>query len=209
VPDDLEKTHVSRAGPTLTVGTSMNDVVEFNVQPKDLTAFSYACVARNRVGRRERHFTRIVSVLCAIGLVAFLLVRPDIDREGFNLVAIGLSLLAVYPLIMRLQLWWHLCHALRNGDWRTVLGRHVLSLTPEGIRERSDAGETFYRWHAVTDIFSSHDLIVFLLSSGSGYLVPARSFAGPEAKGAFEERAKRLRTDASGHAERDSSSSMP
>jgi hypothetical protein len=196
---------VNRSRPEPDEGTFMNDVVEFDVQPEDLRAFSHACLARNRVARREKRFTRIVSALSAIGLVVFLLVRPDIDREGFNLVVIGLSLLAVYPLIMRLQLGWQLRRALRDGDWRTVLGRHVLTLTSEGIRERTDAGDTFYRWHAVTDIFSSHDLIVFLLTSGSGYLVPARSLAGPGAKRAFEEQAKRLRADASGHGERHSS----
>ena len=68
----------------------MNDVVEFDVQREDLRAFSYACRARDRVVRREKRFTRIVSMLSAIGLVVFLLVRPDIDREGFNLVLIGL-----------------------------------------------------------------------------------------------------------------------
>jgi hypothetical protein len=187
----------------------MSDVVEFDVQTRDLEAFSYACLARNRVARREKQFTRTVSVLSAIGLVVFLLVRPGIDRGGFNLVVIGLSLLIVYPLITRLSVAWQLRRALRDGNWRTVLGRHVLTLTPEGIRERTDAGETFFRWHAVTDVFSSHDLVVFLLSPGSGYLVPIRSFAGLEAKRAFEERAKRLRTDASGPAEPDSSTSMP
>lgn len=179
----------------------MTDVVEFDVQPEDLRAFWYACLARNRIARREKRFTRIVSVLSAIGLLVFLLVRPDIDREGFNLVVIGLSLLAVYPLIMRLQLAWHLSRAVRDGDWRAVLGRHVLTLTPDGIRERTDAGDTFYRWHAVTDILSSHELIIFLLTSGSGYLVPARCFSEPAAKRAFEERANRLRTDAAGHGE--------
>jgi YcxB-like protein len=187
-------------------GSFMTEVVEFDVQPEDLRAFWYACLARTRVVRREKRFTRLVSVLSAIGLVVFLLVRPDIDPEGFNLVVIGLSLLAVYPLIMRLQLGWQLRRALRDGDWRTVLGRHVLTLTSEGIRERTDAGDTYYRWHAVTDIFSSHDLIVFLLTSGSGYLVPARCFAGPGARRAFEVQANRLRTDAAGHGERDSNS---
>jgi len=182
----------------LTKVTSMSDVVEFDVQPRDLVAFSSACLARNRVARREKHFTRIVSVLSAIGLVVFLTVRPEIDREGFKLVVIGLSLLTVYPLIMRLSLAWQMRRALRDGDWSSMLGRHVLTLTAEGIREKTDAGDSFFRWQAVTDVFSSDEVIVFLLSPGSGYLVPTRSFAGTEATRAFEERARRLRTDASG-----------
>src|SRR5262249_20675616 len=127
---------------------SMSDTVEFDVQPSDLEAFSHACLSRNRVASRERRFVRIVSVLSALGLVVFLLIRPQIDREGFRLVVIGLSLLAVYPLIMRLQLAWQLRRSLRHGDWRAMLGRHVLTLTAEGIREQTDVSDTFYRWHA-------------------------------------------------------------
>lgn len=173
----------------------MNDAVKFDLQPGDLEAFWHACHARNSVARREQRFTRIVSVLSAVGLVVFLLVRPAIGREGFTLVVIGLSLLSVYPFIMRFSLARQLRRALRDGDWRSVLGRHVLTLSPEGIREETDAGDTFCRWQAVTDVFSSHDLIVFQISPGSGYLVPTRSFAGREARSAFEERARRLRSD--------------
>jgi hypothetical protein len=171
--------------------------IEFEVAPGDLEAFWRACHARNRFARRELRFTRIVSGLSAVGLVVFLLVRPEMDHEGFKLVVIGLSLLTVYPFTMRFWLAQQLRDALRAGDWRSVLGRHVLTLSPEGIREQTDAGETFHRWQAVTDVFSSDDLIVFLLSPGSGYLVPKRSFVGPEAIGAFEEQAKRLRNEAS------------
>ena len=175
----------------------MSDVVEFDLQPADLKAFWRACHARNRVARREMRFTRIVSALSAVGLVVFLLVRPEMDREGFNLVVIGLSLLAVYPFIMRVWLGQHLRDALRSGDWHSVLGRHVVTLSPEGIREQTDAGDTFYRWQAVTDVFSSNGVIVLLLSPGSGYLVPMRTFVGPEAISAFDERVQRLRNDAS------------
>jgi hypothetical protein len=206
--DECELLMLRRYDPDEAV--SMSGTVEFDVQRSDLEAFSYACRARNRIASREQRFVRVASAFSALGLIVFLLIRPEIDREGFRLVVIGLSLLAVYPLIMRLQLAWQLRHALRHGDWRAMLGRHVLTLTVEGIREQTDVSDTFYRWHAVTDVFSSHDLILFLLSPGSGYFVPSRAFAEPEAGRAFEEQAKRLRTDASGLADlHSSSSSMP
>ena len=49
------------------------------------------CLARNRDAGREERFTRIVALFSATGLVVFLLVRPEIDRERFNLVVIGSS----------------------------------------------------------------------------------------------------------------------
>jgi hypothetical protein len=67
------------------------------------------------------------------------------------------------------------------------VGRHTLTVDPDGVRELGPAAEHAHRWSAVQSLQEGPDHFFLLVGFGTAYVVPKRSFQAPEDLQEFRE----------------------
>jgi hypothetical protein len=95
-------------------------------------------------------------------LAALLLYRP---------VVIGLTKGLIRPLVRR---------SFRKGRNALFLGRHSVTITPEGFRGTGDHGESYIKWTAVERVVNSGSHVFFYVAARSAVVIPRRAFAGED-----------------------------
>jgi len=77
-----------------------------------------------------------------------------------------------------------------------TLGKHVITLTVEGVAERTDVNQASHVWSAVSEICQDDHAIYIFLDRMHAHIIPLRSFTDADAARAFREEAERLRSAA-------------
>lgn len=66
---------------------------------------------------------------------------------------------------------------LKEGPNRGLVGRHTLILSPEGIRDLSEVGETSSLWASVEKVIRDPNYLLIYNSAVSAYVIPAKAFS--------------------------------
>jgi hypothetical protein len=88
----------------------------------------------------------------------------------------------------------------RTGELKGVLGIHHLTLTDEGVLERSPIGEGKLLWGAIQNVIATTGPVYIFLEDGKALIIPRRAFATEADKTAFMDMAERFYSAARGGA---------
>jgi hypothetical protein len=57
-----------------------------------------------------------------------------------------------------------------------VLGKHIIQISEEGLREATDVNESFRKWEAVTNVLQNAEYIFIFDSDIMVHIIPKRAF---------------------------------
>ena len=152
---------------------NLEDLVDFNL-------FYYDHSSRSRKQRSIRRFfyLAVTALLFLFGVFAWLMAA-----SFFGAVICfmgGLFLLAYYLLTtgkMHQRIRQSVIRAYENRR-NGIIGKHKLSISPEGITDTTEEGESLTRWTRVESIDISEHYIYFSIIPRGVQFIPERAFSG-------------------------------
>lgn len=128
--------------------------------------------------------------------------------SGTGVSATGLMLaIALAVVLFAFNRWQHprairtaVGNSARAGELKGVLGVHHLTLTAEGVLERSSIGEGKLLWGAIQSVMETTGPVYIFLQDGKALIIPQRAFASEADKTAFMDAAKHFYSAARGNA---------
>jgi hypothetical protein len=155
--------------------------VRFFLTREDLRHFlSYAFF------RRRRRFFVLLLLIYAV-LILFIIIPSE---QSFSLAALWpLLVLLIVPVILVLRMGRIASRGAGRG------GEHVVSITPEDIREKTDLGEGTRSWKTIKTITQDTYNLYFIAdtmdsNAVSATVIPRRAFAAPQDAETFLDQAR-------------------
>jgi hypothetical protein len=167
--------------------------IAYEITAEDLVAFNlyhwrHSPATRRHIGRAQLVYP---TVWLAAGLFAgwVFRYRPSNDPEITRLASLALML--AWPLIaLGAGVWWFFWYpryyrakvvqvtrrALAEGKNRASTGLFSLTVSPEGVVEKSDYGQRSYRWEAVERVESTDDHAFLYTAACEAIVIPRRAF---------------------------------
>jgi hypothetical protein len=102
------------------------------------------------------------------------------------LLLFSFYLLIAYIFINQKKIIQNNCKALvKSGAAATLIGPQEFSLTPQGIKHKSNFFDGTYSWSGIKEIIETEEHIAFHFSTMQAFLIPKRAFASSEQKQIF------------------------
>src|SRR5690606_25063181 len=79
-----------------------------------------------------------------------------------------------------------------------VLGEHTITLSPEGVLERTAVNEGLHKWSGIHAIVDDKEHLYLMIGEQMSHIIPKRAFASESEALAFADAAKAYRSTA-GH----------
>ena len=136
--------------------------------------------------RRRRRFFVLLLLIYTI-LILFIVIPSE---QSFSLAALWpLLILLLLPVLLMLRMRRIAARGAARG------GEHVVSITPEGIREKTDLGEGTRSWRTIKTITQdTYNLYLVTdtmdASAVMAVVIPRRAFAAPQDAETFLEEAR-------------------
>lgn len=170
--------------------------LEYNLTAEDYIRFNEYHLAHSPMVRRNKWFFFVLPPLA--GCVAGLLTPTHIMARVITL----LLLFIIWPCFAFLYWPASIRHRLRKfmreGDNTTHFGKHIISISPDGLEEMSNAAKNSVKWKGVTKLVSAEHGIYLYNSAVSAYIVPNSAFTSETQREEFLETTMRYREQAAG-----------
>jgi len=155
---------------------------------EDLVALSLHHFENSRTGRRTVRMWQVLAPL----LGALVIVLPRWSSDVLT-ISIGLVIWVIYsvawvlliPVFFRVLLRRNATKLHKEGQNRGRLGRHTMTLTPDGIVDTTEFGEERHTWSVVEKIAEDENYVFIYMSATSAHVIPKRAFAHQAALDAF------------------------
>lgn len=143
--------------------------VKYNLTRKDFwnfTKYAYTHVPTLRI-------PLILGVFIAFAIIASSLEFFYSKGIGHltTYIAIAVTILILYYYMIKLLVMW--LPSAKPG----ILGEHILSISPEGIRERTFVNDSFIKWNEIKEITSNKKYIFIFIDLTMCYQIPKVSFS--------------------------------
>lgn len=164
--------------------------VTFTLTRADLLRLNFRAVFRNPV-------IVVIYLLTAAMWVISMLAQPSIrERSVAYKIDFGTIAWAVVtvPFCVVMGLLIVAIVFLRNH--RGVLGPHTITLSDEGLLEKTEFNEGRWNWSGILRVQTSNDFIFAFVNDSLVHLIPKRAFASPAAALEFETRLRKGVADA-------------
>lgn len=176
----------------ITFSLIMDDLMAFNVYH-----LRHSPSARRAYWKSLLRFPLIWTILCLV--ISRLGVTPERSWPEAMLALLPLFMgvplyLVAYPLLHRRAIRRQLQGLLGEGDNSSVLGLRRIEMTPEGLCETGDSGQTRLAWDAIKRVEVSEDHVFVYISAVSAFVVPKRCFTDQAQLGAFLDELNRHRS---------------
>jgi hypothetical protein len=120
--------------------------------------------------------------------------------SGSGISGTGVAVAIVFAaLLFTVNRWQHprairaaVSKSARAGELASVLGIHHLTLTPDGVVEKSPVGEGKIVWGAIQNVTATTGPVYIFLQDGKALIIPQRAFASEAQKSAFMDAAERF-----------------
>lgn len=175
--------------------------VSFTITVDDLIAFNLHHLRHSPTARRNYWrsllLPPVIWILLCLGLS-----RLAITPERSWLQSIGALLplfmgalvyVAIFPPLRKRAIRRQLRGFLGEGDNSSVLGPRRIEVTPEGVCETAESGQTQCTWKAIKRVDASDEHIMLYRSSTLAFIVPKRSFVDQAQLTAFMDEVNRYR----------------
>ena len=159
--------------------------VDYEITRDDLFAFQWRAVFTSPKAVRR---TRWTYAFWLVPIVLFAAV-PAIGPDGFVLSRISLTFIAIAfaicVLSQRILERWLMRRVIRRQvaderPQRGQLGRHTLSLSEDGLIERTAVGESRTAWTGVDRVEQDRAYIFIYTSAAAAHVIPKRAFRSAE-----------------------------
>lgn len=178
--------------------------LEYKLNADDVLAFQlYHYEHSPQLGRARKLLRRVLFLADAVVLLAAVILVAALGRERL-LMAMGLGVwvalmflwAVLYPSLLRRSLRRAIARNFGKGR-DNLIGRHEISITPRGLTDTADVGQSAARWSAV-EYVAFTDQHLFVLVRGAGlHIVPRRAFVDEAAFRQFAETARAFHRAAS------------
>jgi hypothetical protein len=165
-------------------------VIEYELTRDDLYAFQWRAAFHSPRGRRMRKWAYL-GWLLAIVLFAII---PAIGPGGFDISQVSIIfILIAFPIVALFQWFFEtrtmgrLINRLIDDEkpGRGQLGRHRLTLSEDGVVERTAVNEQRTSWIGVDRVEQNADYIFIYTSPAAAHMIPRRAFRNPQEAEAF------------------------
>lgn len=163
--------------------------VSFTLLERDLVEFNLFHHDHSPTARRVMRRLKLMVALVAIMLA--LLSILNAQEPGQALYPVGLWLVAGVVVLVALQLLWprvvkgNARKLISEGVNRTMLGPRVVTISPEGISQRTNYSDSKYFWPCIERIVTNADYAFVYLSALSAIIIPRAAFKTAEEFEAF------------------------
>jgi len=156
---------------------------QFNQTEDDIIAFILVHIKYSPAAWRR---WKIVALcLLFFGLALSLLFRDlqPLWMAGL-LTVMFIGLVRVFPKMLFRKM-------AREGRNASLLGPRTVTISPEGVAEKTEVSESNYRWSTVERICTTDDYAFLYVSALSALIVPKRAFSAPSEFAAFVSEARK------------------
>ncbi len=173
--------------------------VEYEFTLQDALAFNEYHFQHSPAGRRARLRHTFLPPAIWMGLaLGFELFARTGSGHWFAIALAAVSGIWVLtsPLFLQRQIRRSVLRMYGQPKNRSVLGRHVLTLSPDGLRDESAHTRSEASWDSVARVARTRDHLFIYLNDVSAHVVPARAFRDREEFERFAETATALAASA-------------
>jgi hypothetical protein len=158
--------------------------VEYELTEGDLNAFNLYHHFHSPTARRQ--YLRAWYAPALIMFVIWLGIWYLADRERGTPEQTTLDLLPLFsgvPIFLVFFPWWYrrkvsqiIAGMIGEGKNRGLLGRHQVSISPDGINESGEYGQTLTVWRAVERVVRDKEYAFVYLNALAAIIIPLRAF---------------------------------
>jgi len=164
--------------------------IEFERTVDDLTEFNVFHLANSSSMKRQLFATQLLlSMLIPFVLIGIpYLGGQDIStfRIIYGMLA-GVLMFVLFPYINRKATISRTKKVYSEGNNQAMLGHQAISLSPEGILGKNQAGESKINWSAVSELAQNEKYYFLYIGSVNAIVIPKNCFHSPEEEKAFLE----------------------
>jgi len=183
--------------------------VEYDFTLEDALAFNEYHFRCSPAGRKARLRHTFLPPAVWMGLAAIFetFTRGDANHSfALALAAVSGMWLLTAPLFLTRQIRRSVKTMYGEGRNRGLLGRHVMTVTAEGVADEGPGTRTQTRWESIERIAVGPEHVFIYLNAVAAHVVPARAF--PDHEG-FERFVETVRKTATSAAERRAKEDAP
>jgi hypothetical protein len=160
---------------------------EYEITKDDLSAFNLYHHRHSPTARRQYLLSWFVPAF--IGLLVCSGIWYLADRERDTPLQTFLDLLPLFsfvplyllyfPWVYRRKLRKIVAGMVSEGRNRGLFSRHSVTISPEGVADVSEYGQTSTAWRAVERVAATDENVYIYTNALAAVIVPRRAFAGP------------------------------
>jgi hypothetical protein len=147
---------------------TIDDVIDFNL----FHMAQSSSIQQQLIGAQL--FVGVVTASFVFGATYFALRRIEV-LVVIICIAAGILAYAIYPGVYHKLFIGRLKKLLAEGDNKTMLGRQVISFSPEGLDIKSKAFESKINWSAIDKVAQNEKYVYLYTSSVNALIIPKNS----------------------------------
>ena len=165
-----------------------------DISPDDLIAFNLFHYANSPTLRRQRLRLGFGLPMILVALWLLLVIASDEPAERARGLWPVLFLPLLYHVVffrrLRKRIAKQVNKLLSEGENKNDLGKHTISISPEGLVSKGQFSEEKRSWQAIERIAETPDHAFFYVSSTSAIIIPKRTFSAEFGVDEFVARAR-------------------
>ncbi|MFN8387301.1 MAG: YcxB family protein [Anaerolineales bacterium] len=162
--------------------------IEFERTEEDMVEFNLFHINHSPTIKRQlfaAQITMAVLIFIASMYIVYLQTRylPVISYVAGAVLSIGVGL--IYPYIYKQRTIKQARKLFREGSNKSLLGRHEMQLSPDGIRYKTIASESKTNWSSIEKVLQNDKFIFMYIGAINAFVVPKSAFASSEKQKEF------------------------
>lgn len=154
--------------------------IEFERTEEDMVEFNLFHIDRSPTIRKQLLVTQIIMALLIFVMslsVVYLRTSylPTISYVIGVVFSVGASL--VYPYIYKRSVTRQARKLFREGSNKSLLGRHELHLSPDGIHYKTISSESKINWSSIEKVVQNEKYVFMYIGALNAIVVPKTAFA--------------------------------
>jgi YcxB-like protein len=164
--------------------------LEYELTRDDLYAFQWRAAFQSPRGRRIRRWSYVGWLLAIVLFAIVPAIGPgglDLSQVSFTFILIAFPIVALCQWFFETRLMRRLINRLLDEEKpeRGQLGGHRVTLTEDGILERTAVNEQRTSWAGVDRVEQNADYIFIYTSPAAAHMIPRRAFPNTREAEAF------------------------
>ena len=160
------------------------NVVRYTLTRKDLFAFQFHALMRNRILQGMTAFFVLFFIYQGFNTPPPK-GQPELSLAVKTVIA---SLMGLFALLsMLVFMFVVLFLMIRTSKFKGLLGEHELKLSDAGMATRSPQSEALRKWSGLLKVASTNKYLFLYVNETAGQIVPKRYFASPAQAQSFEQ----------------------
>jgi len=160
--------------------------IEYERTIDEITEFNLFHMSHSPSARQQILIAQIfvASLVFLVSLAVFYLLHQEnkVLPSFKYIVALVASVVCffAYPAFHRSEVIREFRKATREGDNRSILGHHTITLTQENIFIKAPGGASTYTWSSINKVAQNDKYVFLYVSSINAIVIPKNAFSGSD-----------------------------